>query len=142
MTATRQWRRDGNKATAKRQWRHGSGGCNEGEDDGGGVEANGNGGGVAWHRCSGNSKAAGMAMREQHGDGNKGAATGQRRLRWGRRLWGWRGGESNKAATMVMEGGLHGVEAARRRVVRQGSSDSEKRGGGGKVAGKGAGLNL
>ncbi len=38
---------------------------------------------------------------------------------------------------MAMEGGLCGVEAARQRVERRGSSDSEKRGGGGKVAGKG-----
>ncbi len=43
---------------------------------------------------------------------------------------------------MAMEEGLRGVEAARRRVVRHGSGDSEKRGGGGEVAGKGAGLNL
>jgi hypothetical protein len=43
---------------------------------------------------------------------------------------------------MAIEGGLHGVEAVRRRVVRQGSGDSEKRGGGGKVARKRAGLNL
>ncbi len=94
------------------------------------------------HQGSGNSKAVVMAMWEGRGDGNKEAATGQRRLRQGRGRWGWCGGESDKAAMMAMEGGLRGVEAARRRVVRQGSSDSEKRGGGGKVAGKGVGLNL
>ncbi len=43
---------------------------------------------------------------------------------------------------MAMEGGLHGVEAARWRVVRQGSGDSEKRGGGGEEVRKAAELNL
>jgi hypothetical protein len=118
--ATRQLRSVGNKAAAKRQWQQGSGSCDEGEDDGGGVEANGDGGGVAWRRGSGDSKAVATAMRERHGDGNEGAATGQQWLRQERGQWGWcgGGGMSNKAATMAMEGGLGGIKAARRRVVR------------------------
>ncbi len=112
----------------------------------GGVEANGDGGGVAWRRGGGDSKAAATVMWERRGNGDKGAVTGQRRLRRGRGRWGWRGGESDKAAMMAMEGGC----VASRRQGRGWCAkaavtvkrDEEKRGGGGKVAGKGVGLNL
>ncbi len=72
-------------------------------------------------KVCGDSKAAATVMRERRGDGDEGAATGQRQLQRGRGQWGWRGGKSDEAAMMAMEGGLRGIKAARRRVVRQGS---------------------